>query len=50
MAANSKNKFPADKAGSKYAEFRNTKRISQSKVKEAAKQTAAETAGKTAGS
>lgn len=27
MAANTKNKYPADKTGSKYSEFRNTKRI-----------------------
>jgi hypothetical protein len=47
MAANTKNKFPADKAGSKYAEFRNTKRVSESKVKEAAKQNAANVAPKT---
>ncbi len=26
MAANTKNKYPADKAGTKYSEFRNTKR------------------------
>jgi hypothetical protein len=32
MAANSKNKYPADKSGSKYSEFRNTKRVSQGKV------------------
>lgn len=32
MAANLKNKYPADKAGTKYSEFRNTKRISTGKV------------------
>lgn len=26
MAINSKNKYPADKTGTKYSEFRNTKR------------------------
>lgn len=34
MAANTKNKFPADKSGTKYADFRNTRRFSsQSKTK-----------------
>lgn len=33
MAANTKNKYPADKTGSKYSEFRNTKRTSPSKTK-----------------
>lgn len=32
MAANSKNKYPADKTGTKYSEFRNTKRVSPGKV------------------
>jgi hypothetical protein len=32
MAANSQNKYPADKSGTKYSEFRNTKRVSQGKV------------------
>jgi len=30
---NPKNKFPADKTGTKYSEFRNTKRIAPGKVK-----------------
>ena len=33
MAANTKNKYPADKAGTKYSEFRNTKRTSPSKIR-----------------
>lgn len=33
MAKNAKNKFPADKSGSKYSEFRNTKRVAPGKVK-----------------
>jgi hypothetical protein len=33
MAANSKNKFPADKAGTKYSEFRNTRRTAPGKKK-----------------
>lgn len=33
MAANTKNKYPADKTGTKYSEFRNTKRIAPGKVK-----------------
>jgi hypothetical protein len=41
MAANTKNKFPADRSGSKYAEFRNTRRVSQNKAKEVVKQSAA---------
>lgn len=32
MASNTKNKYPADKSGSKYAEFRNTRRVSAGKV------------------
>lgn len=32
MAANTKNKFPADKAGSKYADFRNTRRFTEHKT------------------
>ncbi len=31
MAANTKNKFPADKAGTKYGNFRNTRRFTQHK-------------------
>ncbi|NEX59997.1 hypothetical protein [Noviherbaspirillum galbum] len=31
MAANTKNKYPADKTGTKYSEFRNTKRIATGK-------------------
>lgn len=33
MAANTKNKYPADKTGTKYSEFRNTKRIPPGKVR-----------------
>lgn len=32
MAKNVKNKYPADKTGSKYSEFRNTKRVAASKA------------------
>lgn len=35
MAANTKNKFPADKSGTKYADFRNTRRVTQHKSKTA---------------
>lgn len=35
MARNVKNKFPADKTGTKYASFRNTKRIAPGKVRTA---------------
>lgn len=45
MAKNVKNKYPADKTGTKYSEFRNTKRIAPGKVKteKASKQTSANT-------
>jgi hypothetical protein len=33
MAANKKNKFPSDKAGTKYSEFKNTKRTSPAKAR-----------------
>lgn len=33
MAKNAKNKYPADKTGTKYSEFRNTKRVAPGKVK-----------------
>ena len=33
MAANTKNRYPADKTGSKYSEFHNTKRRAPGKVK-----------------
>ncbi len=33
MAINSKNKYPADKTGSKYSEFRNTKRVAPGKTR-----------------
>jgi hypothetical protein len=32
MAKNVKNKYPSDKTGTKYSEFRNTKRVSPGKV------------------
>lgn len=35
MAKNPKNKFPADRTGSKYSEFKNTKRVAPGKVKAA---------------
>jgi len=41
MAANSKNKYPADKTGTKYSEFKNTKRVSPGKVLKDVKQTGA---------
>jgi hypothetical protein len=31
MAAHSKNKYPADKAGTKYSEFKNTRRTAPGK-------------------
>jgi hypothetical protein len=41
MAKNLKNKYPADKTGTKYSEFRNTKRIAPGKTRtEQAKQQA----------
>jgi hypothetical protein len=33
MAKSANNKFPTDKAGTKYSEFRNTKRVASGKVK-----------------
>jgi hypothetical protein len=33
MAKTAKNKYPTDKTGTKYSEFRNTKRIAPGKVK-----------------
>lgn len=33
MAINTKNKFPADKAGTKYSEFKNTKRTPPGKTR-----------------
>ncbi|WP_019140227.1 hypothetical protein [Noviherbaspirillum massiliense] len=33
MAANTKNKYPADKAGTRYAEFKNTKRVPPGKTR-----------------
>lgn len=33
MAVNTKNKYPADKAGTKYSEFRNTKRVAPGKIR-----------------
>jgi hypothetical protein len=32
MAKTPKNKYPADKTGTKYSEFRNTKRVAPGKV------------------
>jgi hypothetical protein len=33
MAINTKNKYPADKSGTKYSEFKNTKRTSPTKAR-----------------
>lgn len=33
MAANTKNKYPADKSGTKYSDFKNTKRTSPGKTR-----------------
>ena len=33
MAVNTKNKYPADKTGTRYSEFRNTKRTPPGKVR-----------------
>lgn len=45
MARNPKNKFPADRTGSKYSEFRNTKRVAPGKVKAAPVKPANDDAG-----
>ncbi|HZW22145.1 hypothetical protein [Noviherbaspirillum sp.] len=34
MAANTKNKYPADKTGTKYSEFKNTKRTPPGKTRD----------------
>lgn len=50
MAANTKNKYPADKAGTKYSEFRNTKRVPPGKTSTSGKQSGSapdQSAGKT---
>lgn len=51
MAVNTQNKYPADKSGTKYSEFKNTKRVPPGKTKaEQAKQSGAgkdQSAGKT---
>ena len=45
MAKNLKNKYPSDKTGTKYSEFRNTKRVAPGKARtEPAKQTSNNTA------
>lgn len=33
MAANTKNKYPSDKTGTKYSEFKNTKRVAPGKTR-----------------
>lgn len=50
MAVNTKNKYPADKSGTKYSEFRNTKRVPPSKTRTESKQSGggADQAGKAA--
>jgi hypothetical protein len=45
MAKNVNNKYPADKAGSKYSEFRNTKRVPPGKAKVDVKSSAGQEAG-----
>lgn len=48
MAKNLKNKYPADKTGSKYSEFRNTKRVAPGKTRtEQTKQSSSVSAGNT---
>lgn len=53
MAANTRNKYPADKAGTKYGEFKNTKRFPAGKTrterdtKQSSSSGADQTAGKT---
>lgn len=51
MAINTKNKYPADKAGTKYSEFKNTKRTPPGKVRTGSKHSGGgtdQTTGKTA--
>lgn len=51
MAANTKNKYPADKSGTKYSEFKNTKRTPPGKVHSDTRQSggkSAQTTGKNA--
>jgi hypothetical protein len=53
MAANTRNKYPADKTGTKYSEFRNTKRTPPGKTTTRSGEsrhtdTTEQTAGKTA--
>ncbi|HYD62045.1 MAG TPA: hypothetical protein VEC35_16890 [Noviherbaspirillum sp.] len=52
MAANTRNKYPADKTGTKYSEFRNTKRTPPGKTVRSGESrhsgTTEQTAGKTA--
>jgi hypothetical protein len=33
MASNTKNRYPADKTGTKYSEFKNTKRVAPGKTR-----------------
>ncbi len=53
MAANTKNKYPADKSGTKYSDFKNTRRTPAGKTRteQSTKQTSSgsdqQTAGKT---
>lgn len=53
MASNTKNKYPADKTGTKYSEFKNTKRTAPGKTKteqakqQQAAQSTVQAAGKT---
>ena len=51
MAINSRNKYPADKTGTKYAEFKNTKRLpqSRSRTERTAKQSDGSSTNETAG-
>lgn len=43
MAINTKNKYPADKAGTKYSEFKNTKRTPPGKSRTEGKQSGSNT-------
>jgi len=51
MAANTRNKYPADKSGTKYAEFKNTKRfpVSKTRAERDTKQSSSGGADQTAG-
>jgi hypothetical protein len=50
MAHSTRNKYPADKTGTKYSEFKNTKRVAPGKVKSAQTGGSDQSSGKTANS